>query len=378
MKVGIFSYNKYSLYMNFGAALHSFAFQKALEKKGIESAIVDYRSKHVEDFDFNNLFLTDFRRGKIKGAKSFITSLINTGSLRTKYKKFLRFYENHCIMYSDNGSAFYYSRFLTGDYNNFPFSTVVCESDVTWSPLTNEGFDRVLFFDFECFESINKVAYSPSISNTVLTDEQESEFKRLLGNYDSLSSREDDTAKYVTELVSRPCAWVLDPVLLLTLDDYRPYIQDMQFEGYVLLYNCMKNDKNLIKQAQELATEKNLKLIEISDYNQNKFQYGHTVLTNLGIEEFLGMFNNATYIVTNGFHGACFALIFNKEFYLFARDGLDIKIRSLLRMVNLESRYVPLGGAIDVSKPPIDYQSVNSRLAEERKSSFNYIVESMK
>lgn len=378
MKVGIFSYNKYSLYMNFGAALHSVAFQKVLDKYGVESYIVDYRSKHVEKFNFNNLFLTNLKAGKIKNFKELVASLINTPSLKEKYKKFTRFYEENTRMYSDGEKPFFYSSFIRGEYGELPFTTVICESDVTWSPLTNDGFDRVLFFDLDVFNGINKVAYSPSISNTQLNDNQEKEFKKLLENYNYLSSREDETANYVAELTGKECQWVLDPVLLLSKQDYEFYMKEVNFKDYVIVYNCMKNDRNLLKEAKDYADKHGLLLIEISDYNQNKITHKHRVLTDLGIEEFLYLFNNASYIFTNGFHGACFSIVFNKDFYLFARDGVDIKITSLLRMFDLEDRYVGLGQAIDEYANAIDYEKVNGVLLKEREKSIRYLLGAIK
>lgn len=378
MKIGIFSYNKYSLYMNYGAALHSFAFQKALHKEGIENYIVDYKSKHVEDFDFENILLTNIKRKEVKTLRSFIASLLHVRSLRTKYHKFLNFYDTNCKMYSDNGKAFTYSGFLNGDYESFPFTTVVCESDVTWSPKTNNGFDRALFFDFRCFNGLNKVAYSPSISNTNLSKQQEIEFSTLLKNYDFLSSREDETAQYVQNLTKRECHWVLDPVLLLSSEDYLPYTKKLPYKDFIIVYNCMKNDKNLIKEAQKFADEKNLMLIEISDYNQNKIIYKHKVLTDLGIEEYLYLFSEASYIFTNGFHGACFSLVFNKEFFLFARDGVDIKIKSLLRLFDLNERFVDFNCSPSQGVKKIDYSKINEILSREKEKSIQFIKSSFK
>src|SRR5690606_15901242 len=220
------------------------------------------------------------------------------------------------------------------------FTSVICESDVTWSPLTNKGFDRVLFFDLPCFSQCNRISYASSISNTVLNEEQEKDFSDLLYNYDYLSSREFETAKYVENLTGKNCEWVLDPVLLLDKKDYIPYMKDINFNNYVLIYNCMKNDKKLIKSAREFAKKNKLKVLEISDYNQNKVKYNHKVMTNLGVEEFLYAFNNATYIFTNGFHGVCFSIIFKKEFFIFARDGFDIKLKSLVNLFGFHERFI--------------------------------------
>ena len=140
----------------------------------------------------------------------------------------------------------------------------------------------------------------------------------------------------------------------------------------------MKNDKNLIKEAQKFADEKNLMLIEISDYNQNKIIYKHKVLTDLGIEEYLYLFSEASYIFTNGFHGACFSLVFNKEFFLFARDGVDIKIKSLLRLFDLNERFVDFNCSPSQGVKKIDYSKINEILSREKEKSIQFIKSSFK
>ena len=48
MKVGIISINKYSKHLNFGAALHSYAFQQYLDKQGIDNCLL-YTSPSPRD-----------------------------------------------------------------------------------------------------------------------------------------------------------------------------------------------------------------------------------------------------------------------------------------------------------------------------------------
>ena len=76
----------------------------------------------------------------------------------------------------------------------------------------------------------------------------------------------------------------------------------------------MINDKKMLKQAKELSQKLNLKLIEISVFSENRLFFNHKIKNGIGIEEFLGYFKNASFIVTNAFHGLCFSLIFKKNF----------------------------------------------------------------
>ncbi len=52
MKVGIISINKYSKHLNFGAALHSYAFQQYLDKQGIDNVIIDYLPLFHENLQY--------------------------------------------------------------------------------------------------------------------------------------------------------------------------------------------------------------------------------------------------------------------------------------------------------------------------------------
>lgn len=62
--VGIFSINIHSLHLNYGAALHSFAFQKYLTLQGINSVIVDYKSKHFGNMKLDNPAIIYIQRKK--------------------------------------------------------------------------------------------------------------------------------------------------------------------------------------------------------------------------------------------------------------------------------------------------------------------------
>ena len=374
--VGIFSINLHSFYLNYGAALHSFAFQKYLESKGISSVIVDYKSKHFGDFRLDNPALSYFFSHK--PLKTVVNGLLNTPSFKRKYRAFNQFYVQNCKMISNKGKPFFYADFNEyGHLFDFDFKIVVCESDVIWSPKTNKGFDRVFFCDYPCFMDKIKVAYSPSISNTLLNVEEEITFSKLLKNFDYISCREKQTAEYIRKVTGRECPHVLDPVLLFEGNFYEPYMEKQNFKNYLLVYNVMSNDQAMLNYAKKVAKEKKLKLIELSDFVRNKFN--HKTLTGRSIGEFLSLIKNADYFITNGFHGMCFAVLFKRDFLIFERDGYDIKVKSLLEVLDIQNRFINKNFSFqnNIINDKVDWEKVYINLNEQRKISYEYIDNSI-
>lgn len=371
VKVGILSFNKYST-LNYGAVLHPYAFQKYLDKNHISNVIIDYMSRHFE-YKMPNFPIIAATRNK-KGW-GYLKGLVGGGlrwpSACIRYRKIFEFCNKYNRNVNKNGRPFRQVDFENND-DIFIFNIIVCESDVIWSPLTNNGFERAFFADFACFKDMRKVAYSPSISNTILTEKQEHEFKLLLNNFDFLSVREHETAEYVQKITGRECAHVLDPTLLLDEHDYDTITAKIkESKKYLLCYNCECNDLLMVDKAKELSRKMGLEFIEVSLNVRNKLS--HKVLTSLGIEEFLGYIKNAEFIVTNGFHGMCFSIIFKKNFYVYLRSEFNLKF-NLVYKLGLERYFVTSKDRHKYLEDiHIDYSSVYEKLNEFRKVSEEFI-----
>ena len=136
----------------------------------------------------------------------------------------------------------------------------------------------------------------------------------------------------------------------------------------------MVNDVQMLKETSKLAERLGLEMIEISNYNVNKIKFNHKVKTDVGIEEWLGYFKYANFVVCNAFHGCCFSVIFQKQFFLFQRDGSDYRMKSITEGLGLSERLIPY---YDKKLPqeinPIDYNTVNLKLSKLKKQSFYFI-----
>ena len=95
----------------------------------------------------------------------------------------------------------------------------------------------------------------------------------------------------------------------------------------------------------------------------------------MGPKEFLGIFKNAQYIVTNSFHGTAFAINFNKEFFvepLSEAFGTNSRLTNILDLFGLKERLI-FSEDVSMYDKTIDYDNVNKVLNEERKHSLEFI-----
>lgn len=374
--VGIISYGTYSDHMNYGACLHAYAFQKVLKDLGQDSVIIDYKSKSLSHhslkfpiLNYRNIF--DFKRFAFR----FINYTIGFFANIRKYKKFSSFIQTYDVT---TAKQYTYNELRNcTDIEGLSIPTYVCESDVIWKLWTqNSDFDECFFLEFPNAYGKRKVAYSPSLSAEPFNETNEDKFRHLIKDFTAISVREKQGAEYLTKLLKRNVDWVLDPTLLLNEIDYLPLIKRPTQQKYVLLYTCMKDDQDMVLEAEKFAQKKGLPLIEISNFSINKVLNHHQVIDDCGIEEWLGYFKNADYIICNAFHGFCFSVIFKKDFYLFLRASNDYRMQSITEALSLENRLIT-SLRIITEQPPIDYELVTNRLNTLKKKSMDFIIKNI-
>jgi hypothetical protein len=97
------------------------------------------------------------------------------------------------------------------------------------------------------------------------------------------------------------------------------------------------------------------------------------------VEVWLQGFADAEFVVTDSFHACVFAILFNKPFiaYLNPERG-GTRFESLLAKFNLLNRLLTTSDAFCPDElPPIDWADVNNRLCELRKSSMEFLRQSL-
>ncbi len=356
MKVGIITFHRA---INYGAVLQTYALNYAIKELGAKCNVIDYRCPKIEQ-----------DRKIIKKGLSikemfvlFLQSYINI----RKYKKFDKFIEKNI---SITNRKFYNKSDLlelNKEYDEF-----ISGSDQVWSIICTD-FDKNYFLDF-VEENNKKNSYAASFGFEKIPDEYANEYKHLLEKFNNISVREKQGIRIVEELLNRSAEISLDPTFLLNKTEWSKIAKEVSIKNkYVLLY-LMEVNRDIIKFAENFAASKNYELVYINSggiRNRINAKYIRTA----GPDEYLGLFKNAEYIITNSFHGVAFSINFNKNFYVSlqkAKNAANSRLDNILDILNLKDRLINLK-EVEISEKAINYEEVNNKIAENREKSLNYL-----
>ena len=350
VKIGVITH--WGALDNYGQTIQTYALQKALEKNGAESYLIRYTGNARKSSIWRKLLrIYNIRRmyayflRKKNDAKNKVINKDNHRDLRL-------FLEENITL-----APFIYSRkdlllnppqadiFMTG-------------SDQVWNKL-----DKTYFLDFTPW-SAKRISYAASFGGVCYENSELETLKFLLKPFDIITVRESEGLQ-ICEKAGRPDAFLApDPTLLLTAADYSSIaIQPQEKKPYILLYMLGSKNSYNIKECYTFASKHNLDVRYVA--SQRQFDDYPKIYPKM--EEWLGLIQNAKYVVTNSFHGTVFALIFNKQFITIPLSGsaqkMNSRIETLLKALSITER---ISEETEVLLSPIKYQEINMRLDSMR------------
>lgn len=346
MKIGILTFH---LVPNYGAVLQAFALMDFLRRKGHDAFIVDYRCPGNNDaYSPKNQYSLKRVRHALKSYVYFFIMLVL--SKNSYVKKFNAF------------ETFQKKFFNLIDLKDSSLDVVFCGSDQIWNPSITKGMDKFFFGLHDSCINSKKIAYAASCGDV---NSLSSEEKELMVSYakqmDAVSVRESPLNVFLTKK-GVASEVVLDPVFLLSKNDYIKHFYDESFneQEYVLVYEL--HEVPLIRPVvKAIAKEKNLKVIYVCGYKKMKF-FCHDHIYTAGPEDFITYVANAKYVVTNSFHGLAFSLIFEKDFNVCLPKVRAERLTNLLDSVGLSNRVVTQVDSINTQQ--IDYNQVSRKKNE--------------
>ena len=202
----------------------------------------------------------------------------------------------------------------------------------------------------------------------------------LLERFDDISVREDDGVSICKNTFNVKATHVLDPVFIVDKSEYDAILTNStdSHKNFVASYILDKNEisKKFIDKFKILYPEKSLvNMTDISPLNKEKDS------SQTSVESWLYNIKNCDYLLTDSFHGACFAIIYNKQFICLANEDRGYsRFRSIFKQLHLESRCVLPSNSVDIEKlvqEKIDYNAVNKTLANLKEFSLKWLQESI-
>lgn len=354
-RIGIITWHYYP---NFGSALQTYALHKFINNHGGKAEIINYIPRKREKFYSIRLFFSVFDK--------YLPYQVS----RCLHYRFIAFSKNYF-----QKSECLYKNLEDLKLTNKLYDIFICGSDQIWAP---NVFDEAYMLSF-VENNKKKYSYAASIGLPNIPKTLESIYYTLLHKFNKISVREEQGKELLKELFNIKAQVVCDPTLLLTRKDWQQISRNTKFSGkykdkYILCY-FLGNNKVHRDIAEKLASSLNFKIISLSR-DKNNINSQTIIESDAGPSEFISYINNAKLVITDSYHGLCFSINFNKEFYVVKRfadnDPLNqnSRILSLLQRLGLQSRLIE---KVPESFEKINYQIVENRLNEFRSLSIEYL-----
>lgn len=350
---------------NYGGILQAYALQKAIIKLGHQCDLIDYMTE-----DFRKKF-TFFGKPPRMKTIYWIYKKVQYPIMVQMMKKMMPFYQHmNVTRHFDKPEEL---KELNNEYDVF-----VTGSDQVWACDLN-CYDDSYFLSFANSDKL-KFSYAASFGRTLemMTDDEKSFISNQKIDYKCISVREGSSVEICKGLWGRDDAQpVLDPTLLLDKLDWAEVAKVLRRDKYVLCYlmQSKKNDSEALKFAKAIAKERNCKIVKICR-GLTSVLWGETLYVPT-VEEWLGLFMNADYIVTNSFHGVAFSANFNRNFTAFVEgnpeSGRNSRLNNICTALKLNNRIKQVGVKGKVDTSDIDYKDVNNRLQLLRSQSLDFL-----
>ena len=190
----------------------------------------------------------------------------------------------------------------------------------------------------------------------------------LLQDFKYISVREQESAEWVEELISKRPDVVCDPTMLLRGSEWSRFKSD-KYKGrnYIFVY-FNDSEGHCLKMAKQYAQKYGLKVYYVNYWGSID---GVCSVRPYSLEDFLSLIFYAQRIFTASYHGMLYSIYFEKDFIFFNRAHKS-RMRTLAKKLNVEHCD---GETVNVDNlPSINYSKVNQSVEEYR----NYSIERLK
>ena len=317
-KIGIIKFHNGS---NYGAALQCFALQEAVKKTQYNVTIINYSNRFI--MKGLDKFRFEFT---LHGCYYTLIDILYYKANNGKINKFKQFFEK----YYNLTKPYSYEQLKNG---NLEYDIGISGSDQIWNPLLNKGVDDIYFLEFPSFKK--KISYGSSFGSYKFDiNAVNKEIQILLSHYSSVTVREN--AEKINEIFDLEVCDVCDPTWLLDKEEWKNKLSIKTFKSNYLLIYAMTDFDYVIKCAKKIADRRNLEIVYIGNALVKRRNIKYVV--NAGPKEFVELFYNANYIVTNSFHGTAFSLNFCKQFVSLRNPKNPERAEFLLNSINMLDR----------------------------------------
>jgi hypothetical protein len=268
--------------------------------------------------------------------------------------------------------------------------TFLLGSDQVWRYEYARGCGHLYFLDFVVPEK-KRIAFGSSFGIEVdrAPDPYRLTSSILLDSFDAISVREKEGVAILKDRYDLDSTWVLDPVFLCDSSHYTEAAKRSQRDTsrpFVLSYilDPTEAKRNLLCHVRDYLQKPLVNMLDAQvDFEAKKKKLNlEGSVDDLTVEDWLAYMEKCEFLVTDSFHGMCFALIFHKPFVCIgnAKRGLA-RFKSILGALGLTERLVEESVSFEELESllcPIKYEPVDAILAPLVRESKAWLSEALK
>lgn len=298
---------------NSGSFLQAFAMKTVLEREGYEVAFFER--------DVTNTSHDLKSRLKLAAKDILKLKFTDAAFVLKKYKNFDKYISSLKTCTKD--SDFYKEA-----------ETVVIGSDTVWNFEVKSFRNKGAVYLGSAFEGKRVLTYAASAAN--VSSEKFHEVYEKHGCFEKLYGilvRDEYTKKLVKDETGFEAELVCDPTLLLSAEDFRNlFSEKIKFsKPYILLYYFEKISPEMQKAIRAYADKNGMDVYSIIT---NRKWCDRSFAASPGA--MMTLYDNASAIITDTFHGTAFSMNFEKPFAVY--DEGKKKIEGLLSMYGESDR----------------------------------------
>lgn len=307
---------------NYGAVLQTYALQQTLLSLGHENLVLEtktYSKKKKTKLSIRELYLR-------------YLSWLRRKEVKVLSQHFMDFHKSKLQLTRPYESM--------EDLRNDPpnVDCLITGSDQVWNFATTPKFldSRLLKFGKE--DTI-RFSYAASMEELRYSEEQKQRLKDALVGFKGISVREQSAKEYIESFTPYKVERVLDPVFLLSKEKWMEIAVEPRIKGpYILCYQVQSN-KRMEEVAYKLKKETGFPVVSICNSSIRWMKSDYS-FHDVSIEEFIGFYNQAAYIVSASFHGVAMGLVFDKPVYALIKNVRANRLKEIMKLFALDDYIV--------------------------------------
>ena len=217
--------------------------------------------------------------------------------------------------------------------------------------------------------------------------------KDCLMDFDAISVREESSRILLRKKYGIFSHTVLEPAFWLSREEYQDLIADSNLDicnkKYILSY-VLDPDEEKLAFINQMAKKLKMDAITIPDgmykvvetlWDENDYiNRFPNCMPHAEIVDFLKLYANCSFVITDSFHGTCFSIIFQRKFISICNEfrGKE-RFYHLLDSFHLQDRLIK-SGELNYRKEfnqEIDYEEIGKIIQTEREKTFQWIEEAL-